>query len=259
VIISGYVRKDRRIQPNSPQTAAGHGPYRPSRPFLTALALCGLSGAVLLTPASGLETPTITTITHVSRAVAAPATPLDSAALEREVLARYEHRPLVRLLGHHTTQQGIANRVARAIVKEAQRLHVAPSLLTGVLLTENPQLDADTVSSAGAIGLMQVMHFHAGEFDCASDDLAQVEANICHGARVFGQYLRRTGDVRRALLRYNGCVASTNTPNCHRYPAKVLRAARQVRQQILLYPPARPSVDSAWIAQLPTIRVIAGD
>jgi Transglycosylase SLT domain len=260
-IISTYVRKDRRIQPNSPQTAAARGPYRPSRPFLVALAFCGLSGAVVLTPASGLETPPITTIAHVSRPVTvlpAPA-PMDSAALEREVLTRYQHKPLVRLLGRHTRQPGIANRIARAIVKEAQRLHVAPSLLTGVLLTENPQLDADTVSNAGAIGLMQVMHFHAGEFDCNSDDLAQVEANICHGARVFGQYLRRTGDVRRALLRYNGCVASTNTPNCHRYPAKVLREARLVRQQILLYPPSRPAVDSAWIAQLPTIKVISGD
>jgi len=216
---------------------------------------------VLLTPASGIETPPITSIAHISKPVTilpAPA-PMDTAALEREVLTRYNHRPLVRLLGRHTRQPGVANRIARAIVKEAQRLRVAPSLLTGVLLTENPQLDADTVSNAGAIGLMQVMHFHAGEFDCDSDDLAQVEANICHGARVFGQYLRRTGDIRRALLRYNGCVASTNTPNCQRYPAKVLRQARLVRQQILLYPPSRPAVDSAWIAQLPTIRVISGD
>jgi len=31
---------------------------------------------------------------------------------------------------------------------------LAPSLLTGVLLTENPQLEPATVSSQGAIGLM---------------------------------------------------------------------------------------------------------
>ena len=79
------------------------------------------------------------------------------------------------------------------------------------------------MSSQGAIGLMQVMHFHAGEFDCESDDLVDVESNICHGARVFGRYLKRTGNVKRALLRYNGCVVSANTPNCHRYPAKVFR------------------------------------
>ena len=83
---------------------------------------------------------------------------------------------------------------------------------------------------------MQVMHFHAGTFDCESDDLRQVESNICHGASVFGRYLKRTGNVKRALLRYNGCVVSANTPNCHRYPAKVIRTAGQVRRDLLAYP-----------------------
>ena len=162
--------------------------------------------------------------------------PVDSAALERDVVFRYNYRPLARLLGRRNGDPVTAIRIARAIVKEAGRLKVAPSLLTGVLLTENPQLETGTVSSQGAIGLMQVMHFHAGEFDCESDDLLDVESNICHGARVFGQYLKRTGNIQRALLRYNGCVVSANTPNCHRYPAKVIRAARQVRRDLLAYP-----------------------
>jgi soluble lytic murein transglycosylase-like protein len=161
---------------------------------------------------------------------------VDSAVLERDVVSRYSYRPLARLLGRRNGDPVTATRIARAIVKEARRLEVAPSLLTGVLLTENPPLDTGSVSSQGAIGLMQVMHFHAGEFDCASDDLLNVEANICHGARVFGSYLKRTGNVHLALLRYNGCVASANTPNCHRYPAKVFRAARQVRRDLLAYP-----------------------
>ena len=50
---------------------------------------------------------------------------------------------------------------------------------------------------------MQVMRFHAGEFDCASDDLVHVESNICHGARVFGRYLKRTGNV------HGRCCATT--------------------------------------------------
>jgi soluble lytic murein transglycosylase-like protein len=104
-----------------------------------------------------------------------------------------------------------------------------------MLLTENTRLEPDAVSSQGAIGLMQVMHFHAGEFDCESDDLVDVESNICHGARVFERYLERTGNVKRALLRYNGCVTSANTPNCHRYPAKVFRAAGQVRRDLFRY------------------------
>jgi soluble lytic murein transglycosylase-like protein len=203
----------------------------PRRPFLVALALAGLLGAVEFTPSSALDTPPLSAVI----AAGVPA-PVDSAVLEREVVSRYSYRPLARLLGRRNGDPATATRIARAIVKEAGRLKVAPSLLTGVLLTENPQLETETVSSQGAIGLMQVMHFHAGEFDCESDDLLEVESNICHGAGVFGQYLKRTGNVRRALLRYNGCVASANTPNCHRYPAKVIRTARQVRRDLLLYP-----------------------
>jgi len=213
------------------------------------MSLCGLVGALLLTPSGELATPPLASLREAPRApitdvVLGPPVPADSAALEREVMTRYEYRPLARFLGRHTREPAFAVRIARAILKEARRLQVSPSLLTGVLLTENPRLEVHTVSTQGAIGLMQVMHFHAGEFDCGSNNLVEVESNICHGARVFGRYLQRTGNVRRALLRYNGCVASVNTPNCGRYPGMVLRKASLVRHQLLLYPPYRLAVDS---------------
>jgi soluble lytic murein transglycosylase-like protein len=213
------------------------------------MAMCGLLGAVLLTPSGELATPSLGSLREarpvpVTDVVVGPPMPADSVALERDVVTRYEYRPLARILGRHTREPAIAVRIARAIVKEARRLQVSPSLLTGVLLTENPRLEPHTVSSQGAVGLMQVMHFHAGEFDCGSSDLVQVESNICHGARIFGRYLQRTGNVRAALLRYNGCVASVNTPNCGRYPSLVLRKASLVRRQLLLYPPYRFAVDS---------------
>ena len=169
--------------------------------------------------------------------------PADSAELERDLVARYDYPPLARVLGGHTSDLKMADRIARALVKEARELRVEPSLLAGVLLTENARLETRSVSSQGAIGLMQVMRFHAGEYDCDSSDLVQVESNICHGARVFGRYLRRTGDVRRALLRYNGCVRGSNTPGCGRYPSKVLRAARTVRYELLRYPAYRLGLD----------------
>jgi len=164
---------------------------------------------------------------------------LDSTTWEREVVARYDHLPLAQILSN-SADPALANRVARAIVKEARELQLSPSLLAGVLLTENARLEPETISNKGAIGLMQVMRFHAGVFDCDSDDLLQVEANICHGARVFASYLKRTKDVRSALLRYNGCVKTRATPSCRRYPAKVLRQANRIRHQLLLYlPPAK--------------------
>lgn len=223
-----------------PQAAPVQAFRPPRRGFLVALALAGLIGAFDLTPR--LPTTPASRFPSIEPRIAALQVeegPVDSAVLEREVIARYDHRPLARFLGGKVREPRVAERIARAIVSEARRLEVEPSLLTGVLLTENARLEPDAVSSQGAVGLMQVMRFHAGEYDCASDDLLQIEANICHGARVLGYYLSRTGDVRRALRRYNGCVTGSHTPNCGRYPGRVLRTARQVRYELLRYPPYR--------------------
>ena len=212
----------------------------PSRPFMTFLAASGFAAALLLTPTAQLDVP-LGGLTSPSRLLSpadAPlaSAPVDSATLERDVVNRYDHLPLAQIFRRRTDPE-IANRVARAIVKEARQLQIAPSLLAGVLITENSRLEPETISNKGAIGLMQVMRFHAGVFDCDSDDLLQVEANICHGSRVFAGYLKRTRDVRSALLRYNGCIRSRATPNCRRYPSKVLREAESVRQELLHYLP----------------------
>jgi soluble lytic murein transglycosylase-like protein len=233
---------------NPPERAAVRGIEVPRRPFLVALSLTMLVAAVQWTPPFGALADRQAESLVVARQAATPLrmpARVDSAALERHVVARFEHWPLARIFFSRTKERAMSERIARAIVKEANYLEVEPSLLAGVLLTENAPLDASARSSQGAIGLMQVMGFHAGEYDCDSDDLLQVEANICHGARVFGYYLKRTGNVRRALLRYNGCVSGTNTPNCRRYPTKVLRNARQVRRELLQYPPYSLAVDTA--------------
>lgn len=222
---------------NRPSSAFLRPLQRPSRPFVTFLAAAGFAGALLLTPTTQLDSPGFVAIL-APHAKTVPAVQLDSATLEREVVSRYDHLPLAQIFRRRAEPE-IANRVARAIVKEARELQIAPSLLAGVLITENARLEPETVSHKGAVGLMQVMRFHAGVFDCDSDDLLQVEANICHGARVFAGYLKRTKDVRSALLRYNGCVRSRATPSCRRYPSKVLQEAEEVRQQLLHYLPPR--------------------
>jgi soluble lytic murein transglycosylase-like protein len=105
-------------------------------------------------------------------------------------------------------------------------------LLAAVLLIENRALDSSAVSSQGAIGLMQVMPIHAGGYGCASTNLRSVDVNICHGARLLHAYIRRTRSVQVALRRYNGCVRGTNTPRCHRYPARVLLTAARLRREM---------------------------
>lgn len=202
---------------------------------MAALALVYALGALVILPLDLDDSPEAGP--PVRRAVAPrpPAPVPDSAALEQAVLRRYAHRPLARVFRRRTGDAEAADRIARALLAEARRLEVAPSLLAAVVLTENARLDPDTVSAQGATGLMQVMPFHAGEYGCGSDDLTEVEGNICHGARVFGRYLRAARTLSEALLRYNGCVSGTNTPGCRQYPERVLRVAGEVRREVLLY------------------------
>lgn len=165
--------------------------------------------------------------------VLAPRSRVDSTALEFAVTARLAHEPLARAIARRTRNPELAERAAWAVTREAGRLRVSPSLLAAVLLIENRQLDSAAVSSQGAIGLMQVMPIHAGSYGCGSADLMNVDANICHGARILHSYMVRSRSVSIALRRYNGCVRGANTPRCYRYPLRVLRTAARLRRDIL--------------------------
>lgn len=137
-----------------------------------------------------------------------------------------EIEPIQDVLLDHTEDEELARRVALALVRESRSTGIDSRLLLAVLLVENPWLNPRAVSPVGAIGLMQVMPFHAGQWEPCGERLDDVESNICHGARIFAHYLGATnGNVDRALLRYNGCVNGTNTPDCDRYPVRVLARA----------------------------------
>lgn len=157
----------------------------------------------------------------------------DSTTLERAVTTRLGYHPLAQVLARRTRRPELADRAAMAVVREARRVHLSPSLLAAVLLIENRALDTAAVSSQGAIGLMQVMPVHAGSYGCASTDLKELDANICHGAGLLRLYVIRNRTLRMALRRYNGCVRGTVTPRCSRYPARVLATAASVRREML--------------------------
>lgn len=161
-----------------------------------------------------------------------PAARIDSAALELAVTRSHAHGPLAQALARRTGNREMADRAASAVVREAERLRLSPSLLAAVLLIENAPLDSVAVSHQGAIGMMQVMPVHLGSFGCEAD-LVNVESNICHGARLLKHLVRRTGSLQVALKRYNGCVRGRNTPRCYRYPARVLRTASRLRREVL--------------------------
>lgn len=153
--------------------------------------------------------------------------PVDSIGLEQKLIQKQAHAPLAKALARRSGNAAVADRVAAAVVREAQRRRVSPSLVAGVLLVENAPMDTTARSRAGALGLMQVMPFHAGGWGCDSSELRELDANVCHGVGVLQMYLQRNPSVTTALRRYNGCSG------CRRYPARVLRTASSIRREML--------------------------
>ncbi len=145
-----------------------------------------------------------------------------------------------RFLRKHTRDSVKAVRIADALVEQGRRRKIDPTLILGVLMNEAPKLDTMSQSFMGARGLMQVMPFHSGKYGCKSANLYSIESNICHGAGVLAGAIKSTKSVRTALLRYNGCVNSTNTANCHAYPDKVLKVANKATAQMLAMVPSVP-------------------
>jgi soluble lytic murein transglycosylase-like protein len=138
------------------------------------------------------------------------------------------------VLNQYTHDRALAFRIADALVAQADKEHIDPALLVGVLLTEDATLDPHARSSVGARGLMQVMPLHSGKWGCGSSDLFNIESNICHGVQILKEAMRSAPNTRVALLRYNGCVRGRNTPNCHIYDDKVLRHAGRAAAEMRL-------------------------
>lgn len=150
---------------------------------------------------------------------------------------RYYHEhvaPIQKVLLRHRDDPALTRRVALALVRNAHEVGVDPRILLAVLLVENPWIDPEIRSPVGAVGLMQVMPLHRGHWPPCESDLEDIEANICYGARIFAHYYNVANhDIEEALLRYNGCVNGTNTPNCHAYPEHVF--ARAGRASIMAW------------------------
>jgi soluble lytic murein transglycosylase-like protein len=88
-----------------------------------------------------------------------------------------------------------------------------PGLVMAVMDIES-RFDRWAVSSAGAVGLMQVMPFWPEQLGMKRHQLTQIEANMRMGCAILRFYLQRErNDVRRALARYNGSVGRREYPD----------------------------------------------
>lgn len=89
---------------------------------------------------------------------------------------------------------------------EARRLQLPPGLVMAVIDVES-RFDRWAVSSAGAVGLMQVMPFWPKQLGMTNQELVRIAANIRMGCTILRFYLdREKGDYAKALARYNGSV-----------------------------------------------------
>ena len=88
-----------------------------------------------------------------------------------------------------------------------------PGLVLAVLDVES-RFDRWAVSSAGAVGLMQVMPFWPEQLGMRRRELVTMEPNIRMGCAILRHYLQAEhNDVRRALGRYNGSTRSREYPD----------------------------------------------
>lgn len=89
---------------------------------------------------------------------------------------------------------------------EAKRVDIPPELVLAVMDVES-RFDRYAVSSAGAVGLMQVMPFWPRQLGMTNDQLVRIADNVRMGTTILGYYLRKErGNYQRALQRYNGSL-----------------------------------------------------
>lgn len=129
-----------------------------------------------------------------------------------------------------------ADSIAYYAVREAYLNQIPPAVVFGVMLTENARFISGAMSNVGAVGLMQVYPkiWLKPLSEKFGKDLATDSTNIKYGTYILREYIKSdSGAVTRAqaskgLLRYNGCVRGTNTPNCKTYPFKVAKYVESI-------------------------------
>ena len=95
---------------------------------------------------------------------------------------------------------------------EARKVDLSPELVLAIIHTEST-FDPDAVSSAGALGLMQIMPFWKFIIGDKTDDLMNLHTNIRYGVTILHHYLEKeNGNLTRALARYNGSLGKTWYP-----------------------------------------------
>jgi soluble lytic murein transglycosylase-like protein len=98
-------------------------------------------------------------------------------------------------------------RILRAVHRNATHTDVPPELVLAVIDVES-NFDRFAISSASALGLMQVMPFWVRELGYKDkNELFKIDINVLLGCRILKFYLdMERGSLVQGLARYNGSV-----------------------------------------------------
>ncbi len=95
----------------------------------------------------------------------------------------------------------------------SRRANLDPQLVLGLIHVES-RYKRYAVSTAGAMGYMQVMPFWIKAIGEPRDNLFDMRTNVIYGCAILRHYLDiEKGDYFRALGRYNGSLGRAEYPN----------------------------------------------
>ena len=112
--------------------------------------------------------------------------------------------------------------ILRLVHQESQKFDLDPMLVLALINVES-HFDQYAISSAGALGLMQVMPFWKNEIGHPDDNLNEIQTNLKYGCAILSLYLKKEkNDTTMALGRYNGSRGK------YWYPMRIYKAMRKV-------------------------------
>jgi soluble lytic murein transglycosylase-like protein len=121
--------------------------------------------------------------------------------------------PRLRRIVKDATERMLILETAFCEAHRPGELRLPPGLILAVIDVES-RFDRWAISSAGAVGLMQVMPFWPKELGMESHQLVQIESNMRMGCAILRHYMQREkNDLGKALARYNGSVGRRKYPD----------------------------------------------
>ncbi len=146
---------------------------------------------------------------------------LQRAIADNPVPADYANRPDVqpwlaemsRRLAPRMPDERDRRDLLATVHYEARRAGLDPQLVLGVMQVESA-FRKFAVSTAEARGYMQVMPFWVRQIGTRDQNLFNLRTNLRYGCTILRHYLdRESGDLYRALGRYNGSLGRPEYPS----------------------------------------------